>query len=79
MQPRNALVNLIEPFSENYSLLILDCPPGRGAAQQRQHRLGRAVEALYRRRAVLPQEGVLAGCPVLPRAEQVEQAGGLLV
>lgn len=30
-QPRNALVNLINPFAKNYSLLILDCPPGIGS------------------------------------------------
>ncbi|GAB3672605.1 ParA family protein [Salinisphaera aquimarina] len=30
-QPRKVLESLIEPFSETYSLLILDCPPGIGA------------------------------------------------
>ena len=30
-QPRKVLENLIEPFSESYSLLVLDCPPGIGA------------------------------------------------
>ncbi len=30
-QPRKVLEALIEPFSESYSLLILDCPPGIGA------------------------------------------------
>ena len=30
-QPRKVLERLIEPFSETYSLLILDCPPGIGA------------------------------------------------
>lgn len=29
--PRKVLERLIEPFSETYSLLILDCPPGIGA------------------------------------------------
>jgi len=30
-QPRKVLEQLVEPFSESYSLLILDCPPGIGA------------------------------------------------
>ena len=30
-QPRKVLESLIEPFSESYSLLVLDCPPGIGA------------------------------------------------
>ena len=29
--PRKVLETLIEPFSESYSLLVLDCPPGIGA------------------------------------------------
>ncbi|MES1924076.1 ParA family protein [Salinisphaera sp. T31B1] len=30
-QPRKVLETLIDPFSETFSLLILDCPPGIGA------------------------------------------------
>lgn len=30
-RPRKILESLLEPFSESYSLLILDCPPGIGA------------------------------------------------
>lgn len=30
-QPRKVLESLVEPFSETYSLLVLDCPPGIGA------------------------------------------------
>lgn len=30
-QPRKVLEALVEPFSESYSLLVLDCPPGIGA------------------------------------------------
>lgn len=30
-QPRKVLEQLVEPFSESYSLLVLDCPPGIGA------------------------------------------------
>lgn len=30
-QPRKVLEQLIAPFSESYTLLILDCPPGIGA------------------------------------------------
>ena len=30
-RPRKVLDDLIEPFSESYSLMILDCPPGIGA------------------------------------------------
>lgn len=29
--PRKVIERLVEPFSESYSLLILDCPPGIGA------------------------------------------------
>ncbi|ROO27459.1 ParA family protein [Salinisphaera orenii] len=30
-QPRKVIEALIEPFSESYSLMILDCPPGIGS------------------------------------------------